>query len=325
MTRAAYEAIKQTSELPSPTGVALEILRLANDESTTIEQLTATVETDPAISARLLKLVNSPLAGVARKVASISEAIKLLGMRTVKNLALGFSLVANNRRGACAGFDYDAFWADSLGRAVAARVIAHRLKGFPPDEAFAAGLLSKIGRLALATVFPEAYTYALNLALGGGTAQLLKTEQEVLEIDHNEIAAEMFADWHLPDSFQEAVRAQDAENEAARMVDSRGGRLARMLHLAGSVAAVLTDPAVYRDSLAGMVNEANRIGIRPDIFQVDFDLIGSEWRETGSVLSIPARRVPPLAEIYTQARRARDKLEAAPAQKEIEASAGVRW
>lgn len=320
MSKAAYKAIKQTNALPSPTGVALEILRLANDESTTIEQLTATVETDPAISSRLLRLVNSPLAGLARRVSSISGAIKLLGIRTVKNLALGFSLVADNREGACAGFDYDTFWSDSLGRAVAARVIAHRTKGFPPDEAFAAGLLSQIGRLALATVFPETYAYALNLAQEGDVAQLLKTEREVLEIDHNELAAEMFADWYLPESFQVAVRAQDG-GEVEPAADSPGGRLTRILHLAGSVAAVLADPVVYREALAAMVNEAHRLGIRPDILPADFDLIGTEWRETGTVFSVPARRVPPLAEIYAQARRARGSLDPA----STEASAGVRW
>lgn len=102
----AYEKIKEAGTLPSPTGVALEILRLASDENATLEAMTAVVESDPALAARMLRVANSPFAGVARRIASVSVAVRLLGMRTVKNLALGLSLVANNRSGRCTAFDY---------------------------------------------------------------------------------------------------------------------------------------------------------------------------------------------------------------------------
>ena len=308
MSNAAYEKMKQTSALPSPTGVALEVLRLTGDEEATVAAISAAIESDPAMAARLLKLVNSPLAGVARKIASVSSAVKLLGMWTVRNLALSFSLISNNRQGPCKGFDYETFWSDSLARAVTARGVVRRLKNFSADEAFAVGLLSKIGRLALATAYPEAYAYALGLVESDAPGELVNIEREVLEIDHNELSAEMLADWHLPEVFCDAVRHQDSTPPGTSEVGSRSEQLARILHVAGSLVPVLTHPKVYRDSLSRLVNQANRLGIKPDVFQVLFDSLGHEWREAGVILSVTTRNVPPLAEIYAQAHARRDAL-----------------
>ena len=308
MRNPAYEKIKQAGALPSPTGVALEILRLTGDEGATIEAISAAIESDPAMAARLLKLVNSPLAGVARKIASVSSAVKLLGMRTVRSLALGFSLISNNRQGPCKGFDYETFWSDSLARAVTVRSVVRRLKNFATDEAFTVGLLSKIGRLALATAYPEAYAYALGLVEADLPGELVKIEQEVLEIDHNELSAEMLADWHLPEVFCDAVRHQDPTAPGVLEPGSRAEQLARILHLAGSLAPMMTHPKVYRDSLSHLVNQANRLGIKPDVFPELFDSVGHEWREAGAILSVTTRSVPSLAEIYAQAHARRDAL-----------------
>jgi len=157
MVHPAYQKLKETNALPSPTGVALELLRLTANEYTSIDAIIAAVESDPALAGRVLKLVNSAFAGVSRRVAAVSVAVRLLGTRTLKNLALGLSLLSNNRNGSCQAFDYEAFWSESLARAVAARQIAAQLANFPPDEAFTTGLLSKIGRLALATAQPQEY------------------------------------------------------------------------------------------------------------------------------------------------------------------------
>ena len=309
MSRAVYEKMKKTCQLPSPTGVALEILRLADNEETTIDAITSAVESDPAISARMLKVVNSPLCGVSRTISSVSSAIRLLGLATVKSLALGFSLLSNNRSGPCQAFDHEAFWGESLARAVTARSVVGHLRTFAPDEAFTIGLLSQMGRLALATAFPEAYAHALSLVQGDEADTLTKIEGEVFEINHNELTAEMMADWKLADIFRDAARRQDLVVPPDEESKSRASQLARILHLAGSVASVITQVTVYRDSLTALVNEANRLGIKPDVFPQMFDEIGVEWRDAGKIFSLSTREVPALAEIYTRSHSRRDKLE----------------
>ena len=88
-----YESLKASQKLPSPAGVALEILRLTHDADSTIDEIASVVESDPAIASRILKLANTSLAGLPRQVASVHRAVSMLGIRTVSYLALGFSLV----------------------------------------------------------------------------------------------------------------------------------------------------------------------------------------------------------------------------------------
>ena len=303
-----YERIREGSTLPTPTGVALAILRMANTEDTRIERMAAVVETDPAISARLLQFVNSPLAGMTRPISSVSMAVRLLGMRTVKILALGFSLVSTHRSGRCEGFDYEGFWSDALARAVSGRALAQHLRSFDPDEAFTVGLLSKIGRLALATAFPEAYTHALRLIDQLNTEQGLSIERDIFEIDHNALAAEMMGDWGLPDGIVQAVRLQDETGPASDEAAVSAQPLARVLDLAGAVAAVLTADSAVESALHNLVRKAGALGLRSDTFPTLFDGIREQWRQAGAVFAVPTRDAPPLAGIFAQAQARRASL-----------------
>lgn len=306
MKRDAYELIRATERLPSPKGVALEILRLTEDPSTTVEALGVVIESDPALASKLLKIVNSPLAGMSRKISSLSRATVLLGFRTVASLALGLSLVTDHQEGICEGFDYEAFWSESLGRAVAARRIAKFIK-FSPDEAFTCGLLSQIGRLAFASAYPDRYAQAISV-IGDDLKDLCEFEQELFGIDHNAIAAEMMADWHLPDLFTLAVGAQENPNAAGLEPKSQPHLFAQLLDLSGSIASVLMLPTVDPDILSSITNKAFGLGIRPDQVQEAFDSIRNEWQDTGRIFSIKTRNVPTLAEIHSRCTKRRSDL-----------------
>lgn len=91
----AYARIKATQQLPTPAGVALEVLRLAELDDATVDQIGEVIARDPALTGRFLKLVNSPICAQRKRVGSIQRAVGLLGIRTVKSLALGFSLGVN--------------------------------------------------------------------------------------------------------------------------------------------------------------------------------------------------------------------------------------
>ncbi|MCK4658865.1 MAG: HDOD domain-containing protein [Phycisphaerae bacterium] len=284
--------------MPSPKGVAFEILRLTSDERTTLPQLASIVKRDPATTARLLKFVNSPFAGVARRITSVSQAVVLLGMETVKSITLAFSLVSQLRQGPCAEFDYEAFWSECVARAVAGRRVAHQLKRFNPDEVFTCGLLCQLGRLAFATAYPGSYSYVLEQADADVPGSLLALEHQMFELDHNELAAEMMEDWHLPPVFCEAVRLQDSAGGVEGVFDSPAGELSRVLHLTGVLSALLTNPQVHRETLASVNVEAARLDIMPDVLAEVFDLIAKEWCEMGAIFDVKTRNVPSLGELY---------------------------
>ena len=307
MNSDAYQLIKATERLPSPKGVALEILRLTEDASTSVDALALVIESDPAIASKLLKIVNSPLSGISRKVASLSRAAILLGFRTVASLALGVSLVEDNREGRCQGFDYDQFWGESLGCGVTARHLARFVQSCSGDEAFTCGLLSQIGRLALASVYPSRYAEALRV-LGENQEDLSQFEQELFGIDHNILAAEMFAEWHLPELFSQAIAHQDNPDHGELEEGSKTYIFSKLLNLSNTISKVLVAQIVDPDTLSAITNKAFHLGIRPDQIQEAFDELRTEWRDAGRIFSIQTREVPTLAEIRSRCTQRRSDL-----------------
>lgn len=280
----------------------MEIVRLASDREVSLNEIATVVETDPGLASRLLRYINSPLAGVSRQVTSVSHAVVFLGAEVVKAVAL-CSLLSPSAKMACAAFDYEAFRSESVARAVVLRHLAHKLKNYSPDEAFTCGLLSQIGRLGLAMAYPTTYEHVLSLVTQDDRRRLSEVEREVFDIDHNELAAEMMADWHLPTVVCDAVRWQDSPDEHGGDRGSTMALLTKMLNLSGPLSSILTEARIDGDTLAAAIAQANRLGVRPDVFAQVLDSINIEWCALGTILGVKTRKVPPFAELYVQAYR----------------------
>ena len=170
---AAMNSIKQlqlTGQLPSPKGVALAIMQISQREDAVLGEVAKVVQTDPALSSRLLRLANSASnasCNSGRALVSIEEAVLRLGMKTVRQLATGFSLVDQYTRGPCEGFDYPGFWSHSLLVAVASQELGKAIRAGAPDELISCGLLAQIGELAMATVYPLEYAAILKQQTSG--------------------------------------------------------------------------------------------------------------------------------------------------------------
>src|SRR4051794_28435548 len=96
-----FEELKTTGRLPSPHGVARQILQLAQKEHVTAGEIVRLIKTDPALAARVVKAANQGTALGRRAVASVPDAVVVLGLRAVRQLALGFSVLSSYRDGAC--------------------------------------------------------------------------------------------------------------------------------------------------------------------------------------------------------------------------------
>ena len=141
------EQFRLNGQLPSPKGVALAIMALCRHEDCTTQDIARVVQSDPALSARLLRLANSA-SHAGRPVVAIPEAIQRLGLLAVRQLAVGFSLVDQHTKGSCVAFDYPRFWSHSLLMAVAIQELGNLNRVAAPDELFACGLMAHIGSLA---------------------------------------------------------------------------------------------------------------------------------------------------------------------------------
>src|SRR5512143_981342 len=194
------EQLKINGQLPTPRGVALAVLELSRRENATLGEIARVVQTDPALSGRLIKLANA-VSHITRPVVSVQEAVVRQGMATVRHLALGFSLLDQYRKGACEAFDYQAYWSHSLLMALTMQALGQRVRVAAADELFVCGLLAQVGQLALATAYPDEYSMVLNTYHANSDQPLFAHERARLETDHGELGIIMMADWGIPRVF----------------------------------------------------------------------------------------------------------------------------
>ena len=282
---ARFDELKTAGQLPSPTGVALEILRLARDDRVATEQIARVVQTDPALAGRILRIANSTHAGVRRPVAAITEAIKLLEPPALRAVTLGFAVLSSSQRGPCKRFDYQTFWSASLATAIAARSLAHSTNTMPADEAFTCGLLSQSGRLALASVYPDEYADVLDRWNDGPPGQLLQLEHEAFATDHNEVSAALVKDWGLPEVLVRAILYHEDPQTTVLQQGSRPKQLATLLHVAARLAAICSvDDQSPQPQLEELFAGCDSIRIDPATLVRLCDQIVSQWHEASRML-----------------------------------------
>jgi len=299
--QSSLDEIRVSDRLPSPSGVALEILRLTRDEDASTTQLSQVLTTDPALSAKILKYANSALVRTGQPARSVNEAVVRLGLATVRQLALGFSLLSQVRSGPCEAFDYNGFWTGSLAAAVCAKTLSGHLPGVDPDEAFTCGLLGRIGRLCLASVHPGPYSQVLRQWQEGRVERLLQLEREAFSTDHNAIAVALFDDWGLPDPYQEAVRHQD---DPAGLLDLPRSQqtLPRLLYLAHQLAEVCAAQAEQRGPLVEeLLRRGGALDLSGDALAAGCEQALEAWRHMGQVLDILVDDVPPIQDLVARA------------------------
>lgn len=307
MTQPVYPQVKNHPNLPSPRGVVLEVLRLAQSDDTGLNEIARVIETDPALAGRLLKVVNSAALNPGHSIASIRQAAAMLGLRAVTHLALAFTLLEDYRKGA-GPLDLSTYWSSSLGRAAAMRRLAMRLADCGPEEAFTCGLLSGIGWLALVCVFPERYPLRDVAPENETFATHLERERRVLGIDHVALTAELMDDWHLPPTFAAAVRFLPGGPGGDGGKGKGAAGYGPMLRVAFDVADVLVSKTVGQEFLTVLMHRAQALGIEPLDFIEMFDQIGEDWRTAGRIFAVQTRNTLSLPELYALAQRRQQGL-----------------
>ncbi|WP_136806591.1 diguanylate cyclase [Desulfosediminicola flagellatus] len=286
--REIYNQMCRNARLPTPSQVALEVMRLCYSDTSSLEDIARVVEGDSALSAEFLKYANSAIMGSSIAVASVQRAAVKIGLKGMVNLALSFSLLSQQKSSECTGFSYSLFWSKSLAQAVAGRSIASRQKHFDQDEIFTCCLLSKVGELGMATAFPDEYSTILSQQLG--PEELLIAEQNAFNIDHNELTIEMFADWGIPKFFRLAL--QQLSNRHNGEVDDEIIQLANLFSLAQQIADICMLNLPLNQSFVEIEQLAESFGIPVKSFNQFFDEVVKTWQDWGSLYQIETQHCP---------------------------------
>ena len=128
MTPELQTRIRQCPNLPSLPSIAMQVLELAQKADVDIAEIARVISRDPALSSKILRTVNSSFYGRSQHVSTISHALVILGLQSVKTLVLGFSLVSNLSKNKNKGFNHLGYWKRSIFAATAGKTIATKLR-----------------------------------------------------------------------------------------------------------------------------------------------------------------------------------------------------
>jgi len=193
------QLVGRGQELPSLPEIYLRVAEQLKDETITVQQIGDTVQHDPAITTRVLKMVNSAYYGLPIQVASVAQSVSLIGRERLKHILIGsvlrgvFSSGQDNP-----AFSMQVFWQHSIKTAIIARELARQVREIEePESMFTAGLLHDIGKLLLFKKFPERMLAAEEHAMQK-RVDVLSAELSQVGLTHTAVGEALMQYWGLP-------------------------------------------------------------------------------------------------------------------------------
>lgn len=270
------DLVAKTTDLVPLPAVYFEVNRIVQDSDSSIIDLARTIAMDPALTARILRIVNSPLYAQSRPVETVSRAVNMLGMQQIHDLVLVNSLCSSFARVPLDAPELQTFWHDSVLRAVLASGLAKRLELGNMEKLFVLGLLSDLGLLVLWLHAPRLAGQASGLARQR-VEPLHQAENELLGFDHAQLGGALLAAWKLPASIHEPIASQHQVG-----ADQPFATEAAWLHVVGRIVEATErglDPLIWVDESAWPLTQ----GATPD---ATVELLAESADEVAGIHSI---------------------------------------
>lgn len=243
----------ETQTLPHIPKVVQELIESFKDDDVDVDDVSAKVALDQALTAKVLRLANSAHYGVSRTIANPHDAIMLLGFNTLRTMVLASGVTGAFRMPP--EFDQKKFWKDAFGIAALAKWIAQYVPGCDKDTAFTCGMLHSIGDLLIRLVMP-----AESVSIDG--AEKLGGKRHSLEyikfgFNYADVGAELAKRWKFPEEIQLAIAQQNAPENSSEFSNMAG-----ILYLAKYLKKAHEDGLSDEAILAGFpLQVASKIGM----------------------------------------------------------------
>jgi len=212
---ALKEKVQNIIQLPALPTIAVEVASLIDNPNTSVSKLTQVISADQVLTAKVLKIANSPFYGFQRRISTLDFAIMVLGFDSLKEILISISLISSFKKKQDKYFDSKEFWQHSLASGIAARTLARQLGYRISGESFVAGLLHDIGILVTHQYFHDDYKRIVGSATEGKST-FEDMEQAVLLATHGEIGAWLAERWNLPEQLIEAIKYHHKPEMAER-------------------------------------------------------------------------------------------------------------
>jgi diguanylate cyclase (GGDEF)-like protein len=238
MTPELQERLERCKTLPSPPGVATQIISLANDPEADMEGIAKVLAADPAIATKVLRIANSSMYAQQRGLENLRQAMVVIGLNATISLALSFSLLKSWQGGGeGGGLDYPLYWRRALMSATVSGVVARRVNLSAAEELFLASLIQDIGMLALDRSEPDLYASVGPEQIN--QAALIEAEIEKIGVDHAAVGGWLLGQWNFPERLQQAVAASHDFNLVP--ASHKNALFARCVALTGLVSETFLD------------------------------------------------------------------------------------
>jgi diguanylate cyclase (GGDEF)-like protein len=265
-----FDSIFENADnLPTLPGIALKLLEAVQDADSDMDEIGRILSTDPPLSAKVLKIVNSSFYSLPSKITSVNHAIRMLGIKSVKNLALSFSLINKFNSNGSKTIDYESFWKDSLVGAISVKLLGEKILQPFSDDIFFLGLLQNIGILTLSHCIPKQFDIVL-AEHEKNRFDLHEAERQILGFNHMEVGEFLTKSWGLPDTFYIPI----GYHHYPETLDSSRSdihTLAKCLHLSSLFIELFSNGSDLSVKLAKIDNLAKKFGFSQ---LVDINKIG---------------------------------------------------
>ena len=223
------ELIQHCDDLPSMPDVYLRVREVVEDPKASMLDLARALSLDVAMTARVLKLVNSPFYGLSERIETVSRAASILGMQPLHDLVLATAVATTFSRISSTTMDMKTFWRNSVERGLLARVIAQTYHVIDSERLFVGGLLSDIGHLVMFQKIPDLAQQVLKQGKEERTTRTT-LETKLLGFHAGEVGARLLEMWNLQLNYQDSTRYHLDLNTAPAITLELG-----ILHVAGVV------------------------------------------------------------------------------------------
>jgi putative nucleotidyltransferase with HDIG domain len=261
------QLVNSNIKLVSLPAIVAQVNQLANDPSASAADIAHAIGQDPALTARLLKIVNSPFYKFPSKIDTLSMAVTVLGTRQLRDLVIAAAIIKRFQSKIDPAFNIETFWCHSVTCAIAARNIAIKLMLPNSERFFVAGLLHDLGKMVMYLLLPNESIKLLK-ELDKADCDVDNIERNIFGFTHDEVGVALMTAWHFPETLIAPIRAHiSLEGPDQYLKD------AALVHLANNIANNLQAP-ISRDDDAVLNPKAL------ELLQLSQEMIEAVYEET---------------------------------------------
>lgn len=229
------EITNKIKELPTPDFLVQNIISISSDTESDMKELVNSISQSPTLTAKILRLANSAYYSLPKRITRLTQAVNLLGLKTVRNLALSIFTVENFFDKEYPFFNTYNFWQHLITTGIASELLAKYLNFPEKEESFMCGILHDLGKIVMAHIMPEVFEMVIKVAQHEKIS-FFESENLLSTIGHQQLGKILFENWNMSDIVLDVV---SLHNQPLNLENETNKKILYIVHLADSTINLL--------------------------------------------------------------------------------------